>query len=62
MPHPLVSVIIPAYNVAGYIGETLDSVFAQSFREFEAIVVNDGSPDRVELESVLASYSDLRLR
>ncbi|HEY6346235.1 MAG TPA: glycosyltransferase family A protein [Bryobacteraceae bacterium] len=58
----LVSVIVPAYNVAEYIGETLDSIFAQSFRDFEAIVVNDGSPDTVALESVLASHSDPRLR
>jgi glycosyltransferase involved in cell wall biosynthesis len=58
----LVSVIVPAYNVAPYIGETLDSIFAQSFRDFEAIVVNDGSPDTMALESVLASHSDPRLR
>jgi glycosyltransferase involved in cell wall biosynthesis len=58
----LVSVIVPAYNVAGYIGETLDSIFAQSFRDFEAIVVNDGSPDTMALESVLAAHSDPRLR
>jgi glycosyltransferase involved in cell wall biosynthesis len=58
----LVSVIVPAYNVAGYIGETLDSIFAQSFRDFEAIVVNDGSPDTAELESVLASRSNPHLR
>jgi glycosyltransferase involved in cell wall biosynthesis len=58
----LVSVITPAYNVAGFIGETLDSIFAQSFRDFEAIVVNDGSPDTAALESVLASRCDPRLR
>jgi glycosyltransferase involved in cell wall biosynthesis len=58
----LVSVIVPAYNVAAYIGETVDSIFAQSFRDFEAIVVNDGSPDTAALESVLASHSDPRLR
>jgi glycosyltransferase involved in cell wall biosynthesis len=59
---PIVSVIIPAYNVAGYIAEALDSAFAQNVGEFEAIVVNDGSPDRAALESVVASYSDPRLR
>ncbi|HLH44199.1 MAG TPA: glycosyltransferase family A protein [Bryobacteraceae bacterium] len=56
------SAIIPAYNAAGYIREALDSIFAQSFPDFEAIVVNDGSPDGGALESVLASYSDTRLR
>jgi hypothetical protein len=48
-----VSVIIPAYNVAPYIAETLNSVFAQTKSAFEVIVVNDGSPDTVELEEVL---------
>ncbi len=54
----LVSVIVPAYNVAGYIAETLDSVFAQTFQNFELILVNDGSPDSAELERVLAPYRD----
>jgi glycosyltransferase involved in cell wall biosynthesis len=40
-----VSVIIPAYGHAEYILQTLDSVFAQTFRDYEIIVVNDGSPD-----------------
>src|SRR5579885_2847170 len=62
MAQPLVSAIIPAYNAAGYIREALNSIFAQSFPDFEAIVVNDGSPDGGALESVLASYSDTRLR
>jgi glycosyltransferase involved in cell wall biosynthesis len=55
-PSPVVSVIIPAYNTANYIGETLDSVFAQAFEDYEVIVVNDGSPDTPELERVLARY------
>lgn len=53
---PLVSVIIPTYNTASYIGETLDSVFAQTYREFEVIVINDGSPDTEELERAIAPY------
>jgi len=44
-PAPIVSVIIPAYNHAKYILEALDSVLGQSFKDFEVIVVNDGSPD-----------------
>jgi len=57
-PTELVSVIIPAYNMARYIGETLNSVFAQSYPNFEVIVVNDGSPDTPELEQALQPYRD----
>ena len=53
---PLVSVIIPAFNAAEFMGETLDSVFAQTYKHLEAIVVNDGSSDTAELEKVLQRY------
>ena len=53
---PKISVIIPAYNVAPYIKETLDSVFAQTYKNFEIVLVNDGSTDTEELETVLAPY------
>lgn len=55
---PKVSVIIPAYNVAGFIAETLDSVLAQTFKNYEIIVVNDGSPDTEEFEFALEPYFD----
>jgi glycosyltransferase involved in cell wall biosynthesis len=59
MPTPLVSILIPAYGVAPYIAEALDSVFAQTFSgPFEVILVNDGSPDTVELEKAVAPYRD----
>ena len=54
----MVSVIVPAYNTAAYIGETLDSIFAQTYRDYEVIVVNDGSPDSDELERVLSAYQN----
>ena len=53
---PTVSIIIPAYNVARYIGETLESVFAQTFTKFEVLVVNDGSPDTEEFERALDPF------
>jgi len=55
---PLVSIIIPAYKVAPFIKETLDSVFAQTFPDYEAIVINDGSPDTDELERALRPYRE----
>ena len=45
---PQVSVIIPVYNGEKYIEEALESVFAQTFQDFEVIVINDGSTDGTE--------------
>jgi glycosyltransferase involved in cell wall biosynthesis len=42
---PLFSIVIPAYNRASYIGKTLQSVLNQSCRDFEVLVVDDGSSD-----------------
>jgi teichuronic acid biosynthesis glycosyltransferase TuaG len=56
---PKVSIITPAYNIAEFIAETLDSVFAQTFKDYyEIIVINDGSPDTTEFEKVLQPYFD----
>jgi hypothetical protein len=50
---PRVSVVIPAYNSAATIEDTLASAIAQKYREHEIIVVNDGSPDTEEFERAI---------
>ena len=54
---PLVSVVIPAYNAAWCIRRAVDSVLAQDFRDFELIVVDDGSRDDTAV--ILAGYGDV---
>lgn len=53
---PRISVIMPTFNSAQFITEALESVFAQSFSDYEVIVVDDGSTD--ETTAVLAPYAD----
>ena len=59
---PLVSIIIPTYNRAHLIGETLDSVLAQTYQNWECIVVDDGSTD--DTDALMAEYlaKDSRFR
>ncbi|MEX2144513.1 MAG: glycosyltransferase family A protein [Anaerolineales bacterium] len=54
MPSPSVSVVIPTRNRAQYITKALDSVFAQTFTDYEVIVVDDGSSDTTQ--QILAPY------
>jgi glycosyltransferase involved in cell wall biosynthesis len=42
---PIVSILLPVYNGSAYLQDTLDSIAAQSFKEFELILVDDGSTD-----------------
>jgi glycosyltransferase involved in cell wall biosynthesis len=57
---PLISVILPAFNAESSILETVASVRGQSFREFEILVIDDGSTDGTA--TVLAGVRDDRLR
>lgn len=59
---PVISVIIPAYNTAEYISECLDSVLAQTFADWEAICIDDGSTD--ESLSIFEQYAakDYRIK
>lgn len=62
MSLPAVSIIIPVYNVERFLGECLDSVLVQTFGDFEAVCVNDGSTDRSP--QILEAYAaaDPRIR
>jgi glycosyltransferase involved in cell wall biosynthesis len=58
---PRVSVVIPTYRRQDMIIDTLESVFLQTFQDFEVIVVNDGSPDETaELLAPLAASGRIR--
>ncbi len=55
-PVPKISVIIPTYNSARYLPEAIESVLAQSYRDFEIIVIDDGSTDNTK--DVVRPYRD----
>ena len=45
---PKVTVVIPVYNREKYVGEAIDSILAQTFPDFELLVIDDGSTDRTQ--------------
>lgn len=59
---PLVSIVIPAYNAGSYISRTLESVLAQSFRDYEVIVVDDCSKDSTAAIVERLALLDSRLK
>ena len=60
-----ISIIVPVYNVEQYLRKCVDSILAQTFTDFEVILVDDGSPDNsgaicdeyAKLDSRVQSYS-----
>jgi glycosyltransferase involved in cell wall biosynthesis len=54
MSPPALSVLMPVYNGAAYLAESIDSIIEQTFKDFEFIIVNDGSTDRSE--RILRNY------
>lgn len=59
---PLVTVVTPVYNVAKYVGETVDSVLRQTFTSFEYLVVDDGSEDNTADVVQASAGEDSRFR
>ncbi len=57
---PKVSVVIPAYNAMTYLPETITSVLQQTYTDFEVVVVNDGSTDKIE--EWIVQISDPRIK
>jgi len=60
MASPRVTVVIPTYNRARFLGEAIESVLAQTFGDFELLIADDGSGD--DTSSVVARFDDSRLR
>lgn len=61
----LVSVLLPYYNGQAFIKEALDSIAAQTYKDFEVLLVDDGSPDAKQsafVKDLIASYKDDRFR
>lgn len=57
---PILSVIVPVYNIQDYIGQCINSILSQTFKDFELILVNDGSTDDSGL--ICDSYGNLDSR
>ncbi len=62
MDAPAISVIVPVYNMAPYLDECIASVLAQSLKDFELILINDGSTDDSETICEKATQRDDRVR
>lgn len=60
MTEGMVSVITPTYNCAGFIGETIESVLAQTYTNWEMIIVDDHSTDNTE--EIVRKYDDPRIK
>jgi glycosyltransferase involved in cell wall biosynthesis len=60
MPDPKVTVLMPAYNAAAFIGDAIRSVLAQTFTDFELLIIDDGSADNTG--EIVRSFQDPRVR
>jgi len=60
MMQPLVSILLPAYNAAQYLSDTIDSVLSQTYTHFELLLLDDGSIDGTS--AVVSKYTDSRIK
>ena len=60
MINPLVSIMMPAYNAAEFVGQAIDSVLAQTYQIWELVIVDDGSCD--DTVSIVKSYPHPRIK
>ncbi len=57
---PVISVMMCAYNAAAYIGDAIQSTLEQTYKDFELIIVDDGSTDQTQ--DIIRSFTDKRIR
>lgn len=60
MISPLVTVFMPAYNAAPYIASAIGSILNQSFKDFELLIIDDGSTD--DTAEIISTFSDNRIK
>lgn len=60
MKSPTCTVLLPVYNGEKYLREAIDSVLAQTYKNFELLIINDGSTDKTD--AIIRSYNDARIR
>jgi glycosyltransferase involved in cell wall biosynthesis len=58
--NPAITVLMPVYNAEKYLREAIDSILAQTFRDFEFLIIDDGSVD--SSVDIILSYTDKRIR
>ena len=59
---PAISIIVPVYKAERFLNECIDSILAQTFPDFELILVDDGSPDSCPALCDAAAAKDKRIR
>lgn len=57
--YPLITVVMSVYNGADHLSESIESILTQTFKDFEFIIINDGSTDRTQ--KIIDSYKDKRI-